>query len=77
MDDIFKPVRSSSIVAYSYDPDSMLLTVNFVSDPDTDHVYKNVPPNIVSQVFDTSRSVGKAFRSLIRGNSQYQHRKDV
>ncbi len=77
MDNPFTPVSSSLIVAYSYDADTHELIVNFKSDPNTDHVYSNVTPDVMSSVFDSSRSVGKAFRKLIANNKQFRHRKDV
>lgn len=61
--DIFKPVSSSSIEAYSYDANTMELNVVFKTG--VKYSYKQVPPDIMSQVFDQSKSVGSMFHRLI------------
>ncbi len=60
----FKPVQSSLISSYSYDAETKTLTVMFVGRSD-EFVYKNVNPDVMSAVFDRSKSVGKAFYNHI------------
>lgn len=63
MSDKLKPVQSSLLQAYSYDSDSLELTVIYKDG--TQIKYKNVPPPVMSQVFDSPGSIGSKFLKLI------------
>ena len=63
--DKLKVVKSSLIQAYSYDPATKTLDVVFKDG--TELTYKDIDPPTMSQVFDRSPSVGRAFHRLIRG----------
>lgn len=58
-----KPVKSSYIAAYSYNPDSYELSITFKNG--VERTYKDVKPPLMSQVFDSSGSVGSKFIRLI------------
>ena len=70
MSNELKPIKSSLIQAYSYDPESKVLDVVFKDG--TELSYKDVDPPTMSQVFDKSQSVGKAFHRLIKGKHKSQ-----
>lgn len=67
-----KPVKSTMIAAYEYDSQAMMLSVYFVSDPDTEHVYMNVSPDVMSAVFDSGGSLGSKFIKRIQRGG-YKH----
>lgn len=64
-----KPVKSSMIKAYSYDAQTLELTVIFSNGKE--RVYKQVQPPDMSQVFDAPGSIGSKFHKII--GSRYQH----
>lgn len=59
-----KVVKSSYVQAYSYDADTKILDVTFMNG--TEYKYTGIQPDQMSNVFDTSGSVGKKFRSMIK-----------
>lgn len=61
--DKLKPVKSSMIKAYQYDSNTKLLSVVFSNG--TEKEYKDVPPDVMSKVFDTAQSIGGAFHKFI------------
>lgn len=65
-----KIVNSSSIKTYAYNADDYTLTVTFNNG--NEYLYRNVMPNVMSQVFDSPRSVGKKFRQLIAFKYKYE-----
>ncbi len=62
-------VKSTLIQAYSYDHQAQTLSVTFRDGTDVD--YFNVPPPIMSKVFDTPGSVGSKFRKQIAHNYRF------
>ena len=52
-------LNSTLLQGYSYDPQAYTLSVTFKDGTDIDYV--NVPPPVVSKVFDTPGSVGSKF----------------
>ncbi len=74
MDNPFKPVKSSLVSAYQYDSSTKTLTVTFVGRSD-EFVYKNVNPDVMSEVFDRSKSVGKAFYDHIVRSKAIKYQK--
>ena len=62
-DNKLKPVKSSMINGYSYDSESLELTVQFKNG--VEKTYKHVPPPTMSAVFDTPGSIGSKFHKLI------------
>lgn len=56
-------VKSTLIQAYSYDSESQTLSVIFKDGAEFD--YQQVPPPVMSQVFDSPGSIGSKFRKLI------------
>lgn len=65
-----KPVKSSLITAYSYNHEDSTLDVVFKDG--TERTYKNVTPAEMSQVFDSSASIGKAFHKLIGRSHKWE-----
>lgn len=63
-----KPVQSSLITAYVYDNQSYQLTVTFKDGAEWS--YKGVTPDVLSQVFDSPKSIGSKFIRLIK-NGKY------
>jgi len=59
-----KPVASSAIAAFGYDPDSRTLAVQLTSGKRYD--YAAVPPE-TAEAFEKAESLGRAYGSLIRG----------
>jgi hypothetical protein len=65
-----KIVKSSLIRAYSYDSQSLTLSVTFTDGSEFD--YEKVDPPTMSKVFDSPGSVGGKFRKLIANNFKHQ-----
>lgn len=63
-----KPIKSSLIAAYSYDPNSYILNVVFKSG--VEKAYKEIKPDVMAKVFQSGGSVGSKFHRFIR--SQYK-----
>lgn len=61
--DKVKPVKSTMLQGYSYDAQSLVLTVIFKNG--TERTYKNIAPPLMSQVFDRPGSIGSKFKRLI------------
>jgi hypothetical protein len=57
------PLSSSNLSAYNYDPDTQLLTIQFVSGRSYD--YKNVPQDVADGLGQAD-SPGKYFNSNIK-----------
>ncbi len=74
MNNPFKPVKSSLISSYSYDAETKTLTVTFVG-RSGEFVYKGVDPAVMSQVFDKSQSVGKAFYNHVVRSKAIKYQK--
>lgn len=64
-----KIVNSKSIRAYSYDAQTYKLSVTFADG--AEYEYSNVMPDVMSQVFDSPRSIGSKFRRLIAYKYKY------
>ncbi len=62
-------VNSTLIQAYSYDHETLTLSVTFKDGSEFD--YQKVDPPTMSKVFDTPGSVGSKFRKLIGHKYQY------
>ncbi len=63
MDNKPKVVQSTSIQSYDYDDTKYTLTVTFKNG--TEYTYKGVKPDVMSNVFDSSGSLGRKFYKLI------------
>lgn len=62
-------VKSSILRAYTYDANEKSLNVIFVDG--SEWLYKGVMPDVMSQVFDSSGSIGSKFIKLIK-RGKYQ-----
>ncbi len=62
-------VNSSLIQAYSYDHDNLTLSVTFRDGTEVD--YFDVPPPVMSSVFDHSGSIGSNFIKRISRSFKY------
>lgn len=66
MDNEYKPVKSSLVSAYSYNPDSYTLDVMFKDG--TEMQYQNVMPPEMSHIFDSSGSIGSKLLKVLKGH---------
>jgi hypothetical protein len=64
-------VKSSLIQAYRYDAQNLKLSVTFRDGANVD--YFDVPPPVMSDVFDRPGSIGARFvRHIVRGNFKHE-----
>ena len=63
-------VKSTGLQAYNYDGESQILRVRFNSK--SAYEYSDVPPSLVDDVFNSSRSVGAALKSRLRGYAYHK-----
>ena len=66
--DKLKVVKSSLIQAYSYNPEDK--TLNVVFKDGIQKTFVQVPPDVMSAVFDRAGSVGSKFHRLVKGKYQ-------
>ena len=66
-----KPVKSSLIQAYEYNPKDMTLDIVFKDG--TERTYQKVNPAEMSAVFDSAQSIGKAFHRIIGRGHTWTH----
>lgn len=64
-----KPLKSSLLKAYSYDSQTLELHIVFANGKE--RTYKNIPPPVMSSVFDVPGSIGSKFLKII--GSKFQH----
>lgn len=68
-----QPIKSGIIRAWSYDSANQTLSVSFMSDQDTTHLYSPVSPDLMASVFQSGGSVGSKFIKLIRNVRNVRH----
>jgi hypothetical protein len=61
-----KLVQSGSIIGYSYDSNSYILDVFYKGRNQAIHRYNNVFPPVISQIFDSSGSIGRKAQLLLK-----------
>lgn len=67
-----RPVESSHIVAVGYDPENMLLEVEFLGKQGNSvYVYRGVQPQVY-EAFMTAESIGRFFAQSIKGKYESQ-----
>lgn len=64
-----KPVTSTLVAGYAYDPAKAVLTIKFNDAPYVNH-YRDVKPETFAE-FEAADSKGKAFGQLIRGRFDF------
>lgn len=67
-----KPVQSSSITAYEYDPETRIFSVQFARSPQI-YDFFEVPESKVKE-FEDAVSKGKWFAANIKGKFRFQKR---
>jgi len=65
-----KTAVSSNIAAYGYDPQTQVLDVQFVNNPDTTYSFDNVPENVYRGL-DSAASPGAYFHNNIKGRYRF------